>query len=275
MKRKTLAILLVVSVSMFASGAWAQPAPQLAAITSDMLNKLQTIPNRATQINALMANPTTKTTIESIAKTKRMSLSQLSAATSLAPIHLNPNISCPNVPWAAGVKFTPFMAAPLCSGPWGTTSLSMAEVFALNLNIPILGDMHLSLLVQRNILPLYPPTSGGNVTVVQKAILPPITGTYIVKIHVIPRDPSRPLTQYLADGAFTSTYEHAGSVSAVGLNNLTLTPLGDGSGFVGIMSTNITTEYQKTTPYVTIYLHTNYKWWRPFLIFGGVTITQL
>ncbi len=126
MKTKGLVTLIAIVVSMFTSGVWAQPTPQLAVpVTSDMLGKLQTIPNRATQINALMANPTTKAILENIAKAQNISISQLPTTSldkkvvSAVPILLNPGIPCQAFPWTAGIKFTPFMAAPVCSGPWG------------------------------------------------------------------------------------------------------------------------------------------------------------
>jgi hypothetical protein len=273
MRKKGLGPVVALIVSMFASGVCAQSVPQLATpVTSDMFRKLQTIPSRATQINTLMANPTTKAIIDSVAKTKNISLSQLSA-TGLAPVLLSPNISCPNVPWTAGVKFTPFIAAPICRGPWGTTNLRMAESYADNINNPEATHLTFSDLVQKNCLPLL-PTGDRNARVWFKIIMPPIRATYLITIHAVSMRSNFPLSRHLSENVFVSKYQGA-NITNTSVFNLYLTPLSDDSGLVGIISANTSPEYQKQYPYLYIYSQVRNIIWEPYLLFGGITITQL
>ena len=80
--------------------------------------------------------------------------------------------------------------------------------------------------------------------------------------------------KYPIENVFVSTYQGANvnNTSPVALN---LTPLIDNSGFVGIMNANTTPEYQKEHPYLSINSQVRITIWEPFLLFGGVTITQL
>jgi len=107
-----------------------QPVPKAPTIDPAMLRRLQAPVARATMINTLMANPTTRAELENLAKTAKIRVSELSIKTlGGSPVSSTPQGQLiDQLNWNAGIKISMIRNRPTFFHPQSNSTRSVGRI---------------------------------------------------------------------------------------------------------------------------------------------------